>query len=341
MTMGDMTTSNLALADNKILIANLNPETPTYVLIDPMLGEPLAIASDENITDAGLQSAREGIWQNPVFPIVLSPQIKLPPHKHPYLVAVGSIDAPMLSLTLEIAHAERIKSQSDGLDGDGAAVHRIGGWLQSTMRETELATQLSQMMRVNTEAATKATYLRLLDRRTLALMRHVVGDAGICKQFGRLQRWVYLDVQGRITSLDSLGETMTPLRLDLTQWRDIQAGEMLNRTLAQWLGEARRQGQTNLDDRAAQTLFAPVMKALERARQAARLWPHRFPAALDQSIWAALTLLHPTFDNIPTVIALMQNTGDEGNPPEPLQYLLEQINEYVSDTRELAITSVK
>lgn len=327
-----------SLADAKYLRASLNPETPTFVLIDPMLGEPLPTA-DIPCNDADLQSMREAMWHRSVTPIELSQRTKLPPHQHPYLVAMQGITDPLLETTLAIAHSERLQAQIDGLAGEGAAAHRIGGWLQSTMHSPQLAAHLSVMLQVNTAVPTTSTYLRLIDRRTLALIRHVTGDAGIINQFGRLQSWVYLDVQGSISALKSSGEHTTTLRLDHHQWSRMQEGEMLNRTLAQWLGEARRLGQTHLCERPAQTLYEPLFKAVASARQAAKLWPHRFSLPIDQSIWAALSLLYPALEKEPAVGHLLQNTRLQDEPPEPLRYLHGQVSEIMSKTSPLIPSS--
>ena len=328
-----METAPLSLADVKNLRAGLDAETPIFILIDPMLGE--ALTSDApDAADA--QAAREAMWQRPVMRIALSPRTALPPHQHPYLVELEGITDPLLEATLEIAQDEHLQAQNDGLDGEGAAAHRIGGWLQSTMHVPELAEHLSTMLQVNTEAPTKATYLRLVDRRVLALLRYVVGDTLVTQTFGRLQNWAYLDVHGQIATLKTLDETASPLRLDHDQWAQMQAGEMLNRTLALWLGEARRRGLGDACNAPAQSLYPSLFNAIARADEATKTWPHRFHQLLDQSVWAALLLLDPAVEHNARVHQLLKNTGvqdDPSEPTEPLRFLHHQITAHLSETK--------
>lgn len=321
----------LSLADATTLRAALDPVTPILILVDPMLGEPLPFGAPEG---ADIQAARAAMWERPVMPIALSPRIKLPPHQHPYLVALEGLSDPLLETALEIAQDERMQAQSDGLDGEGAAAHRIGGWLQSSLHFSELAEHLSAMLQVNTEARTNATYLRLVDRRVLALLCYVLGDTLVAQSLGRLQNWVYLDAQGQISTLNTMGEACSPLRLDHEQWARMQAGEMVNRTLALWLGEAHRRGLDDVRNTPSQALYAPLFNAVARAMQAAQIRPHRFQQPLDQSVWAALLLLDPEMEHSDTVIQLLNSTSaldDPSEPAEPLRYLHHAINALVRD----------
>lgn len=319
------------LANGIYLRAALNSETPIFVLIDPILGEPIP-STETGDEGNDLQTAREVMWQRPVIQIKLSQRTQLPPNQHPYLIAINGIDDPLLDVTLDIAHNERLEAQSEGLDGEGAAAHRIGGWLQTTMHFAQLAEHLSLLLQVNTEATTKATYLRLADRRTLALICYVAGNAAIINQFGRLQNWVYLDVQGAISVLKSSGENITPLRLDRDKWSRLQNGEILNRAMSQWLGETHRRELDQLKNRPAQSLYAPLFKAINSAQQAARLWPHRFPMATDQSSWAVFYLLYPAIEKLPAVNELLKSTGTQDDPPEPFRYMHQQIVKILTKT---------
>ena len=186
-----------------------------------------------------------------------------------------------------------------------------------------MAEHLSTLLRVNTEAHTKATYLRLADRRVLGLLRYVAGDTAIAQQFGRLQKWVYLDACGQLAALTSRGETVEPLRLDHDQWALMEAGENVNRTLALWLGEAQRRELAPLGAAPAHTLYEPIFRALANAHEAARKWPHRFQSSLDRPVWAALSLLDPAIEHSGAVHQLLKNTGsidDPADPPETLRH---------------------
>lgn len=336
-----METKLLTLADVTKLRACLISDTPILVLIDPMLGEPLPSNAADG-TD--MQAAREAMWQRPVQPIPLSERTPLPPQQHPYLVELEGMTDPLLEATLEIAHDERLQAQTDGLDGEGAAAHRIGGWLQSTMHLTELAEQLSTMLQVNTEAPTKATYLRLVDRRVLALLRYVVGDALVAQQFGRIQNWAYLNVHGQISALKTMSESPSPIRLDRTQWTQMEVGEMVNRTLALWLGEASRRQRVEVCNIPAQALYDSLFVAIARAAEAAQTWPHRFQQLLDRSVWSALLLLDPAVEHSASIHQLLNNTGaqdDPNEPAEPLRFLHHQITAYLDETKRPRYSSAQ
>lgn len=299
------------------LAASFDCLAPVYVLVDPMVGEPAMV----DAPDGDPQAAREAGWERAITHVALSPRCTLPPHQQPYLVALQGPDDPLLALTLELAHDERREAMADGLDGSGMAVHRIGGWLQSSMHPADLAARLGAIFSVNTEARTDATYLRLADRRALALVRHVTGDARLGAQFGRLQRWVYLDLHGKLATLDSPAEQDQVLRLTRGEWLALADGEAVHRTLAQWLGEAERAG----DPRPAQSepgqLFTAAQAALALAATAALRWPHRFPTLADQTAWAALSLLHPALAHSAAAAALLDEPGSADDPPEPFRYL--------------------
>lgn len=318
----------IPLADIKKLRASFDPITPILVLIDPMLGEPIP-GADALASNTDLQTQREALWQRQVMHIQLPRRVPLPVGKHPYLVELQGISDPLLEETLELAHAERSAALADGMEGEGAAAHRIGGWLQSSMHLPQLAQHLSSLLRVNTEARTRATYLRLVDRRVLALLRHVVGDERVVSQFGRLQRWTYLDMQGQLARLQSPGEDVTSLLLSEKEWHVMEQGEALHRTMAQWLGETTRTGESNLCHQPAQQLYAPIRDAIAVARQAAARWPHRFTQPIDEVVWAALTLLHPLLPRNEAVHTLLAQTGTTDDPPEPVRYLQREIGAFL------------
>jgi hypothetical protein len=300
-----------------------DPAMPMFILIDPMLGEPLPGMALE-VDSASAQSAREAGWERAVEPIVLPSRVALPSHQHPYLVALSGMDDPLLELTLEIAHAERSMAQEQGLDGEGGAAHRIAGWLQTSMHVEKLAEHLSHLFRVNTTAYTKATYLRLVDRRALALMRHVVGDERLTGQFGRLRRWSYIDAIGKLAMLRNEGDEITPLRLNDDEWRFLEQGESIHRALAQWLGEIERAG--DVTNSSAQQLYAQFSLAAGESKSVAKQWPHRFAGLPDQTTWSALSLLHPGLVRMASVRNLMQEPGTADEPADLVRYLHQKIN---------------
>ena len=304
------------------LQARFDPAFPVFVLIDPMLGEPLpgvAIVEDAE----GGHIARQAGWERDITPIVLSTRVSLSLHLHPYLVALTSADDPLLAITLRLAHAERSQSQADGLDGEGGAAHRISGWLNTSVHADALAQQIARMCDARTAGATSATYLRLVDRRTIGLLSQVVGTDRLTSQFGRLHSWTYLDPTGQLVTLKSPGEQTTVLRLSGEEWRLLQRGEVVHRALAQWLGEMERLGL--VPQLAGADLYARFLHAERQAHAAADAWPHRFAGMPDRTTWAALSVLFSNLTASSAVSTLMQNRGTADEPAESLRYLHGQV----------------
>ncbi|MEO5934871.1 MAG: hypothetical protein ABIQ08_15150 [Duganella sp.] len=297
------------------LRASIDPVTPLFVLVDPMVGEPLpGIGIPVPGSDATDQRAQG--WERDIVPVTLPKSIALPAHQHPYLIQLRGGDDPLLEVTFSIAGQERLEAQSGGLDGTGRAVHRIGGWLQSSMRWPELGARVAEMCRVNTEAATKATYLRVADRRVLDLLCHVGGQSRVVAQFGRLQSWTYLNVNGDLSRLQSPREQSERLRLSEQEWRRMYRGEMLHRTLAHYLGET-----AFTDAMIATPTYASAETALLSCADAARRWPHRFKSDVDDAVWAALAMWRPSINQLPAIRDLLDDPGSEDEPAEPVSFV--------------------
>ena len=311
------------LARAQELRNSFDPAMPIFLLIDPMLGEPLPGMVLEP-DSASAKIIREAGWQRAIHPIELTARVQLPAYRHPYLVALEGMNDPLIELTLELAHTERAIAQANGLDGEGSAAHRISGWLQSSMHVEQLAEHLSLVFRVNTSALTKATYLRLVDRRTFSFLRHVIGDERLAARLGRVRSWTYVDATGSLAMLRSEGEGTTPLRLNDDEWRLLGQGESIHRAMAKWLGElVRRRAMLNTS---AQQLYAQFSTAAVESKKAAKIWPHRFAGVQDQTTWIALSILHPGIDGISSVRNFMKEPGTEAEPADLLRYLHQQIS---------------
>lgn len=305
------------------IISSLDGVTPTFVLVDPMLGDPLP-GIESQMSAAETQAAREACWDREVTQILLSDRTALPVTKHPYLISTRGPDDSVIELTLELAQAEKDKAYASGLDGQGIAAHRIGGWLQSTMHAHEIADAIAVMCTVNTKAFTHATYLRLADRRTLALLNYVIGNTRIRGMLGRIQRWSYLDALGSISTLNGMqdGENADQLCLDHAEWARMQRGELINRSIAQWLGEQSRSGCDYRTPTIAADLYPGLDNAVDAAQHALKQWPHRFNDIQDQTTFAALTLLHPGLFNSMEIIAFLADKGTSDEPSDPMRYLV-------------------
>lgn len=308
------------------LAMSLEAGVPAHVVVDPMLGEPIPVESDDVDDAAGVTSVRTQAWGRPVHAIKLSAAIALPPHLHPYLVELHGPADPWLARTAEMAWSELAQSQADGLASSGAAAHRIGGWLQSSLSAPELTQAMAAMFKVNTDAITTARYQRLADRRALAWLRQVAGEARVAGQLGRIQSWCYLDACGELAQLKSPSEVATPLRLSQAEWRSFMQGELLHQTVARWLGEraqSQADHQTSLDARAC---YARAHVAIERTEAAARRWPQRFTKPADHTAWTALTLLYPGIDTSPDVLAALNVPPQADEPLETLDTLSPALN---------------
>jgi len=303
------------------LVMSMQAGVPNFAIIDPLLGEPIPIEGADTVDRGSLSAARRQAWGRPVHAVTLAPSVALPPNLYPYLVELQGPDDPWLAGTVEIAWAELSQSQIGGLASSGTAAHRIGGWLQSSMSAPELTQAISAMLKVNTDAITSARYQRLADRRALAWLRQVAGDARVGAQLGRIQSWCYLDACGELAQLKSPGEATTPLRLSQAEWLSFMQGEQLHQTVARWLG-ARSQSQAGHPASGdARACYAQALAALERAEAAARRWPQRFTKPADHTAWAALTLLHPGIETNADVLAALNAPSPADEPLETLDTL--------------------
>jgi hypothetical protein len=310
--------------DLRELIAEGDPLDKTYILIDPIVGEPLPDLSlaDQN---ADPQATREGYWQRQIERIALPHPISLSLHQHPYLVLTHGVDDPLLQLTNQLANKEWLCANAHGLDGSGSAAHRIGGWLKSRATPERLAAELARIFRVNTARFTRAKYFRVADRRVLGLLRHVVGDTNVMKQFDCVSRWIYLDIQGSLAQLVRKDEELQRLRLTCAEWDRMQRSEEINRTSAQWLGElARTESAAGLGKHTSQ-LYGSLEQAVDQAVGASRKYPQRFTSISDHTAFAALSLLHPGFERHPAAIAVLEQQSEPEPSAEPMRFMVPQL----------------
>ncbi|WP_137938741.1 hypothetical protein [Chitinivorax sp. B] len=276
------------------LQAALEPGLPVFVLIDPLLGEPLPLAGDPPDDWAALQAWREVAWQCPVFGVRLPAKTPLPVPMSPYLVQLHPLE-DWLPTTLQLAADEWQTAVADGLSGDGQAAHRIGGWLQSPVDGAALADQLAASLSLRTVAHTRARYLRLADRRVLDWLRHVVGDARLLAQWPSLHAWHYLAPTGRIDRLRAGAGAHQPLQLSLDEWPRFMQNEHIQPTLARWLGQRLRDGAVLPPDPST-TAYPAIERALFQVTQLKPLFPALFRRPQDEHALAALSLLHPGTD---------------------------------------------
>ncbi|WP_058088898.1 hypothetical protein [Aquabacterium parvum] len=293
----------------------LDPAQPLYILVDPIAGEPVALAEVDEADLQALQSARSSSWGTEVLAIKLPSRIDLPTHLHPYLVMPERLSATCVQLSWELAQRELQASHSGGVGGSGQAVHRIGAWLQSGRNPREVAEHLALLMLLDTEVHTKASYLRLADRRAFAWLRHVLGDDVLSVHMGPVGRWLYLGASGRIERLVGHGASSQPSRPRITteQWKLMEQGPRVHRVLARALGQLAMDAEPpRASDEA--TLFQLAGPAVQEALAAASMHPNALQTDDDLTAWASLTLLLPHWATDPRGQKLIAHAAQPDTP---------------------------
>lgn len=305
---------------NEMEVSNLlDPAMPTFILVDPMLGEPMpGIVYNGDFND--LKRNRETAWGRDTAQVQLSARTSLQIHQHPYLVALHGKDDPLIAESVAIAHAERTASLTKGLEGHGGAAHRIGGWIQSSAHFDELCLILARVMQVKTDASTNASFLRLVDRRVLALVRHIVGDERVAVALGRVNLWCYMDLNGGLSQLRNVNAETTELRLSQTEWSLLLDGEIAHRAIAQWQGEFAG-GRGSIPPPSVDLIYKRFLGAAADAKKAIKKWPHRFRNLADITAWTVLSILYQDFPYIDEVRHLMDQPGSADEPCEPVSLL--------------------
>jgi hypothetical protein len=293
-----------------LLQKTCEPGTPIFLLIDPIVGDVLAQPGLP--IDAGADSirqAREAAWQRPVYLVELFSGIKLPLVLHPYLILLEGPQDSWLEEIVGLARDEREQTWKDGIKGQGKAIHKVGGWLRSTMDGENLAKQLSQWMRLNCEIHTPEKYLRLGDSRVLALMAAVVGEEALVSALGGVHEWLYLDAYGKLRSLknpeahivERNALSLLP-KLTAEQWQRMKQGPVIHEAIARVFG------QWCLEDvfLRQQDKAVPYAAALDLAQRFApntktRQSPISITTQADQVGGLILGLLHPGWENLPEV----------------------------------------
>lgn len=299
------------------------PEIPIFILIDPMVIEVFPeIGEYEN--DAALCANRRKVWERETTRINLLAPIHLPIHLHPYLVHIKDKTDRLISFSLEIAHNERLATQADGLDGEGQSAHRIGGWLQSNACPEQIAERIGAMCQVNTSAYTRATYLRIADRRVFGFLEYVVGKERLTAQFGPINRWIVLGPTGQLINWDASSEEAKPLRQTVLEWKRMHRCELLHRSMAKWLGTLAQEGNF-FKSRNLENIYCAFEQAIDDLTTSKRTWPQRFTSIHDETVWVALSILDPALLTNHQIQKLLEETSSVDAPSEPIRYMHEEI----------------
>lgn len=273
------------------LAASCNAGVPTYILVDPMAGEPIAVERGPNESSiAEVIAARTLAWGREVQAIELTPNINLPHALYPYLVPLYGPDDVWLAETLDIAHAERLEAQSQGIAGMGRSTQRIGAWVHSSARPEVIAAAISDLLRLRCECSSPLRYQRLADSRVMLWAAHIAGKTAVGAALGPIQRWNCLSASGRLIEIQGCQEAPIPLRWTTAQLRQFLKGELIHAATARYLGELSLRGLDVLP--AESTLLSRVDAALSRAQEMAVTLQLKALRPEDQTALAALLLLH-------------------------------------------------
>lgn len=157
-----------------------NDEERAYLLLDPMLREPL---ERDFILAAGCE----------VFPIVIE-SARLSAHQLPCLVRLRPASVQVLRASLMAALEEQ--GDADIENDEGFAV---GGWLRSAAAPEAIVKHLARCMTpVGMPAGTR--YLRLADRRVFELVWSVLDEAQRREWFGPISQWWTLDRRNELVA---------------------------------------------------------------------------------------------------------------------------------------------
>lgn len=245
---------------------------PVYLLVDPLLGALDALPS---------HIARH---------VIPSDGLGIAIGEAPFLVEFKKQDDPWLEESLRWAATEHLKAC---FAGSGA--YRIGGWLQLSEEgaAVDLADRIGALISTY-GAPNRGRYLRLADRRVLALLHRGarLSDAlttppiNWSAQLQGIATWSYLDHNFELQSLRGRKGRMVnePLRLDAEHWDLLAQAEAVNRSLMAW------QSTTHpLPDDALMQLIP----ALARARR------HGLQLSEDQAAYAVEAKRYPAFEQWP------------------------------------------
>lgn len=311
------------------LVERLDTGLPIWLLVDPILGEPLPYAQGHAQEDeATVQQRRSSAWGRDARSLTVDAPM-LAPCQHPYLVALRGLGDPWLARTLELAHQELATTREAGLAGTGRGPHAIGGWLQTQASGEALAASLDTVLRLKAPRRTEARYLRLADRRCLDALDALLGRDAWTATLGVMRRWAWLDGMGHLAcaEIDSDPKTQ-PITFSAGAWRDFQIAPLVNPTLARWMGAS--QAAKSLEMRHA---WHQALQALQHSRDAAQRHRQHLDHEADVLAYAVLALLHPGFEAAPITLRWLA-TDPTSDDFEPLHEHCHALQAALAATRE-------
>ena len=310
------------------LAALLDPGLPVWLLVDPMLGDPLPNAqSPAQDAAEAVQQRRCSAWGRDVRGLHVDAPM-LAPCQQPYLVAMQGPADPWLAHTLELSHQELATTREDGLAGTGRGPHAVGGWLQTQASGEALAASLNTLLRLQAPRRTEARYLRMADRRCLDALDALLGRDAWTAKLGFVRRWAWLDGLGHLAcaEIDSQPAAQ-PITFAADAWRDFQLAPLVNPVLARWLGAAPVLASCEMPQ-----AWRQALQALQHARHAAQSHRRHLGHEADVLAYAVLALLHPGFEAAPATQRWLA-TDPRGDDFEPLHQHCHALHAALAATR--------
>jgi hypothetical protein len=270
---------------------------PVHVLIDPFLGEPRPLNGGPDgpppRVPAPLERARSSAWEaRPVHDVEVEDS-PIPYSQLPYLVELNGPEDPLLAATVELAMTE----QMDELNA-GSGPMRIGGWLQSVETGRALAQRIAGMLLQTPPRQYRKRYLRVADRRVLILLHHVLPPEAFGQWLGPVA-WHYLNRSFDLEKVNGVAGGQRRFPFTLGQWRILEAGESINRSLAAWL-----QQRCDLPDDAMDSVIAGALQASAKG----------FAKVDDCMTYILYGLAYPGFENLPAVQPAFEQTAQQDEP---------------------------
>ncbi|MCR6476619.1 hypothetical protein NU688_10705 [Variovorax sp. ZS18.2.2] len=254
------------------LLSRLEHGRPVYLLIDAFSGSPNGFDTIDRPRHA-----------------INTKYLKVPPERAPCLLELEDRHDPLLGQSLISAVQEHLNACAGG-----GGPCRIGGWLQTHGSDgAALAIQLSALFRAR-GAPNGGRYLRLADRRVLALLHQASRLQSVLplppidwsSGLQGIAVWTYMGTNFDLQSLQgAAGESRPrPLKLEASHWTLLLQAEAINRTLMAW-------------QRTCHPLPGDaVFRALQKVRLASQLG---LIGPKNQSACAAEALQHPAFEQWP------------------------------------------
>lgn len=221
-----------------------------YLLIDPMLGDPvLPEVPPASMSREALNALRTSAWERGTHVLLLPERLNMDAAFAPYLVELQDAQDPWLEASVQWAVQETVQTWI--AEPDQETPHRVGGWLQSAAQGAALADLLSGWLRLRAAGAGRASYLRLADRRVLSLVAHVLGADHMAHALPPLQQWLWLDPQAALKAVQAVSNSAVTGSTDLTasgpqplplahfssaQWAHMALGPQVHQAMAQSTG---------------------------------------------------------------------------------------------------------